>query len=37
MPAIAWYFRTREKQQADRRIRFLAHHDPLTELANRDG
>ena len=34
-PAIAWYRRTREKQQADRRIQFLAHHDVLTGLANR--
>jgi predicted signal transduction protein with EAL and GGDEF domain len=33
--AIAWYRRTREKQQVDRRIRFLAHHDELTALANR--
>ena len=35
VPAIAWYRRTREKQQADRRITFLAHHDILTGLANR--
>jgi diguanylate cyclase (GGDEF)-like protein len=35
IPAIAWYRRTREKQQADRRIRFLAHHDAMTGLINR--
>jgi diguanylate cyclase (GGDEF)-like protein len=35
IPAIAWYRRTKEKQQADRRIHFLAHHDALTGLANR--
>jgi diguanylate cyclase (GGDEF)-like protein len=35
IPAIAWYHRTKEKQQADRRIQFLAHHDVLTGLANR--
>ena len=35
IPAWAWYRRTKEKQQADRRIHFLAHHDALTGLANR--
>jgi diguanylate cyclase (GGDEF)-like protein len=37
IPAIAWYSRTVEKQQADRRIRFLAEHDVLTGLSNRAG
>jgi diguanylate cyclase (GGDEF)-like protein len=35
IPTIALYRRTKEKKQADRRIRFLAHHDALTGLANR--
>jgi diguanylate cyclase (GGDEF)-like protein len=35
IPTIALYRRTKEKRQADRHIRFLAHHDALTGLANR--
>jgi len=35
IPTIALYRRTMEKRQADRHIRFLAHHDALTGLANR--
>jgi diguanylate cyclase (GGDEF)-like protein len=35
VPTIAWYRRTKEKQIADRHVRFLAHHDALTGLTNR--
>lgn len=35
IPLIAWQRLTRQKQQADRRIRFLAAHDPLTSVMNR--
>ncbi len=35
IPAIAWYRRTKEKEQSDRHIRYLAHHDALTGLVNR--
>jgi diguanylate cyclase (GGDEF)-like protein len=35
LPAAAWYRRTMEKQRADERIRFLAHHDAMTSLPNR--
>lgn len=33
--AFAWYRRTQEKMRADEHIRFLGHHDPMTQLPNR--
>jgi diguanylate cyclase (GGDEF)-like protein len=36
IPAVAWYRRSREKQRADERIAFLAEHDALTGLVNRE-
>src|SRR5690606_13482602 len=35
VPGAAFYWRTRQKQRADRQIAFLAHFDPLTRLRNR--
>ena len=37
LPAFALYRRTKEKLLADEQIRFLAGHDALTGLPNRDG
>ncbi len=34
-PAWGFYRRTLQKQAADQRVSFLAHHDSLTHLANR--
>jgi diguanylate cyclase (GGDEF)-like protein len=36
LPAIALYRRTREKLRADAQIDFLAHHDAMTGLPNRN-
>src|SRR5690606_25866566 len=35
VPGAAFYWRTRQKQLADRQIAFLAHFDALTRLRNR--
>jgi diguanylate cyclase (GGDEF)-like protein len=36
IPAAAWYRRTNEKRRADAQITFLATHDGMTRLANRE-
>jgi len=36
VPAAAWYRRTMEKQRAEAEIEFLARHDAMTRLANRE-
>ena len=35
LPALGFYWRTRQKRQADSRVEFLAQHDALTEILNR--
>jgi diguanylate cyclase (GGDEF)-like protein len=35
LPALGFYWRTRQKRQSDSRAEFLAKHDALTEVANR--
>ena len=35
LPAVGFYWRTRQKRAADSRAEFLADHDPLTGLLNR--
>jgi diguanylate cyclase (GGDEF)-like protein len=35
VPGCALYWRSRQKERADERIRYMAHHDALTGLLNR--
>lgn len=36
IPTFAFWYRTRQKEEAEAHIHFLAHHDALTRLANRE-
>jgi diguanylate cyclase (GGDEF)-like protein len=35
LPALGFYWRTRQKRHAESRVEFLAQHDALTEILNR--
>lgn len=35
LPALGFYWRTRQKRQVESRVEFLAQHDALTEILNR--